>query len=169
MILVEDEKAGYKFYESVFKDHTVISSEGNTKLYASMIKVPDDNSLLVIADGAALGAYVDVIVKYAGRRHSVGLYFPESFEWLVLRSGVLQDRSINEILKEPENYIDSEKYLSWERFFTDLLREKTNDKSFMRYDKDHIPDYYTETKTADRILRVMPEEIIKILECGEKS
>ena len=163
MILVEDKKAGYQFYERVIKNASVISAEGNTGLYSRLISAPNDNRLLIIADGAALGAYVDPIVKYAQRRHDIGLYFPESFEWIVLKSGVIRDESIREVLEHPEDFIDSQKYISWERFFTSLLREKTNDRKYMKYNKDSLPNYYTEEKPSNLIIKVIPEEIRDIL------
>lgn len=46
------------------------------------------------------------------------MYLPESFEWMILNAGVVQEKEIMEILKEPEKYIESQKYFSWERFFT---------------------------------------------------
>ena len=46
------------------------------------------------------------------------MYLPESFEWMILNVGVVQEKEIMEILKEPEKYIEGQKYFSWERFFT---------------------------------------------------
>lgn len=57
------------------------------------------------------------------------LYLPESFEWLILSSRILNDSEIDKILEVPSDYIDSEKYFSWERFFTELLIEKSKVKN----------------------------------------
>ena len=48
------------------------------------------------------------------------LYLPESFEWLILLSGVLESNEIEQILDEPYAYIESKEWFSWERFFTGL-------------------------------------------------
>ena len=32
------------------------------------------------------------------------MYLPESFEWMILNAGVVQEKEIMEILKEPEKY-----------------------------------------------------------------
>jgi hypothetical protein len=163
MVLIEDKESGYQFFNKVLSAVNVVSAEGNSKIQAKMIETDGESSLLIIADGAALGPYIDGIVKYAGFRKSVALYFPESFEWMILKSGVLEDRGIDEILSHPEDYIDSREYISWERFFTALLRECTVDDRYKQYNKSDIPEFYTQGKNADRILSVMPEEIRELL------
>lgn len=81
----------------------------------------------IIADGAAIGLEMDRLFKYAMKKRNVHLYFPESFEWLLLQSGLIQSKELQAILERPENYIDGKEYFSWERFFTNLLIEETKD------------------------------------------
>lgn len=38
---------------------------------------------------------------------------PESFEWLVLSSGLIEGKDIENMLEEPEKYIDSKEYFIW--------------------------------------------------------
>lgn len=45
------------------------------------------------------------------------MYLPESFEWIILKSGVLEGKDLNEILERPEEFIESSEFVSWERFF----------------------------------------------------
>ena len=78
----------------------------------------------MIADGAAIGPEMD---KYTLKKKNIHLYFPESFEWLILSSGLIQGKDIQSILENPENYLDSREYFSWERFFTSVLTERTKD------------------------------------------
>ena len=56
-----------------------------------------------------------------------------------------------EILKEPEKYIESQKYFSWERFFTNLLIEKT-DGTYMKYQKSKLNPVYLHEKNKRMIL-----------------
>lgn len=58
------------------------------------------------------------IWKISEYKKNIKMYLPESFEWMILNAGVVQEKEIMEILKEPEKYIESQKYFSWERFFT---------------------------------------------------
>lgn len=159
MVLVEDKVSGYEFYKNVLRTCNVSSAEGNTNIFPKMIESSADNRVLVIADGAAFGAHADNIIKYSEKKGNIGLYFPESFEWMVLKSGVLEDKETDEILEAPENYIDSRQYVSWERFFTALLIEKSQKEKYMKYSKATLQDYYLEERNAGRIIAVIPEEI----------
>ena len=128
-----------------------------------MIECSGDNNLLIIADGAAFGAYVDNIVKYRYLKKHIALYFPESFEWLILKSNVLDDNSLKDILSHPEDYIDSSEYISWERYFTNLLISKTENDRIKGYSKTNLPAFYSTGKNASMILNNVPEEIRKLL------
>ena len=59
---------------------------------------------------------------------------PESFEWIVLASHLIDGKRIEAILEQPEDYIDSKEFFSWERFFTRLLVNETMD-SYLQYSK----------------------------------
>ena len=48
---------------------------------------------------------------------NVVLYLPESFEWIILRSEVIEDNVIVEMLKHPEDYIERKDFFSWKRYF----------------------------------------------------
>ena len=76
---------------------------------------------------------------------------PESFEWIVLKSGLIDDREIRKILETPELFIDGKKYFSWERFFTNLLIEKTKN-SYLQYRKSAINKTYLHSKNKEKIL-----------------
>ena len=162
LILVEDKEAGYQFFSSLVGPDRCITSEGNSSLYKKILAADNTNGILAIADGAAFGAYIDKVVKFAELKMHIALYFPESFEWMVLKSGILKDASLDEIMRHPQDYIDSAEYVSWERFFTDLLKEKTKDDPVKRYSKKSLSSFYT-GKNADQILSVMPPEIISLI------
>ena len=87
---------------------------------------------MIIADGAAFGSEMDRMIKLCTR--NIIMFLPESFEWLILSSGVVQDAEIREILENPSNYIESSEYFSWERFFTKILVAKRQD-SYLKYKK----------------------------------
>ena len=84
------------------------------------------------------------------------MYLPESFEWMILNAGVVQEKEIMEILKEPEKYIESQKYFSWERFFTALLTQRTSN-SYLSYTKSKLNPVYLQEQEKDAILSVIPK------------
>lgn len=59
-----------------------------------------------------------------------------------------------EILDKPFDYIESQDYFSWERFFTDLLIMETDDTQFP-YFKSKLNEYYMKGQIKDKILDVM--------------
>ena len=128
-----------------------------------MLQIPDDQSVIVIADGAAFGAFIDSIIQIRNTHSSIGLYLPESFEWLILKSGILTDADLLDILEHPDHYIESRQYFSWERFFTELLEEKTKGDKYKQYHKEKLSDYYTSKTIAKKIIDIMPDEIQKYL------
>ena len=91
------------------------------------------------------------LYQMAQLHKNIVLYLPESFEWLILKSGLLEEKEIYEILKQPELYIESQKYFSWERFFTNLLAEKTKN-TYLQYTKAKLNTVYLHEKSKKAIL-----------------
>ena len=83
------------------------------------------------------------------------MYLPESFEWMILTAGVIPGKSQKEILAEPENYIESAKFVSWERFFTDLLITETQNDPVWAYSKKKLPSAYLSAKVMTAMQKVM--------------
>lgn len=84
----------------------------------------------------------------------VKCYLPESFEWLLLKSGVIDKAMVRDILNHPEDFIESQKYFSWERFFTALLAEYTQD-SYFRYSKNKLNEVCLHEKIRQAVLNVI--------------
>ncbi len=156
LFITEDQKSGFQFFQRVADDRIAcISAQGKSNLSRMIRKYPG-KKILVIADAAALGAEIETLVQYQ-KLHPDELFFflPESFEWLILQSGLIKSNDIPEILKNPAEYIACEKYFSWERFFTELLISHTKEISYMCYDKSELPEFYQKPEHAEKILRAM--------------
>lgn len=161
-VVVEDSKAGYEFYCAYFDGTKVVceTSKSKSKLNKWVKDYSDSNpekKLLVIADGAAFGSEMNrfmEIYKSAKNSAHITLCLPESFEWLILKSGLLHQQDINEILRNPSDYVESKEYFSWEQFFTHLLVERTKESGFMRYkeDKSTLADFYKQKENAEKII-----------------
>ena len=83
---------------------------------------------------------------------------PESFEYLILKSGVLRNEELISILNNVSQYVESEKYESWENFFTELLITLTADR-VERYSKNVLNAYYLQEWIIEKIKGQMPKEI----------
>ena len=150
-IVVEDSNSGYEFFKFVADENDMEceSAGGKTKLY-SVLK-EKQGEVCVIADGAAIGAEMEKLYGLAQENVNVKLYLPESFEWIILKSGLIASKEIEKILEEPENYIDSREYFSWERYFTHLLIQLT-EGTYFKYQKSRLNPVYLHEKNKKQIV-----------------
>ena len=154
VILTEDSGSGYRFFKTLADKYYIecVSAAGKSNIIGLLENYKDKN-VLVVADGAAFGAEIQDIVKVQQLRpRKVGIFLPESFEWLILKSGLVNDPEW-EMVTMPEKYVDSKKYFSWERYFTDLLVEATGEMEYKRYpaNKNSLPEFYIQDKSVEQI------------------
>ena len=164
VLVLEDSNSGYEFFKQGFRHINCISAGGNSKVVPQITSLNKDSNILVIADGAAFGAYIENLLTVKDIRNNVGIYLPESFEWMILKSDILNKSEISKILNHPEDYIDSSVYFTWERFFTDLLEKETANDNITKYSKAKINKYYISERNIRKVLEIMPEEIRKSLD-----
>lgn len=156
LVITEDSKSGYQFFDNYFSEYGIkcISAESKAKIYNQLLEREYDTAL-VIADGAAFGPEIERVLSLKNAK-KIMLFLPESFEWIILRSGVVKDTEISAMLEKPYDYIESGKYFSWERFFTDVLTEKTKG-TYLKYDKSQLNKSYVNPNEKNAIFGVMPE------------
>ena len=155
-IIIEDSNSAYQFFDAICQKEGIQckSAGGKPNLY-QLIRGDDNGTVLVIADGAAFGPEMERCLSL--RRTKNALFFlPESFEWLILKSGLIDGNRIQDILRHPEDFIKSEKYMSWERFFTALLVDETKG-SYLAYRKSKLNPSYINVNEQDRIMKVVRE------------
>lgn len=156
VLLTEDSKSGLQFFEARFDGEKLHceSAQSNTKILDWLCS-HDDDPVFVIADGAAFGPYADRVLKYQKEHpHEVTVCLPESFEWLLLSSGVVKADGVEENLGSPENYVDSAKYMSWEQFFTSVLSDATRGTP-LAYNKGRIAKGYLAPANADKVMALI--------------
>ena len=157
MVVVGDSNSGFQFFKAVCNNCGIrcISAYGKSNIISEIKKLLKTNEkILIIADGATFGSEMERVTKYIFDRKDVVLYLPESFEWLLLRSGLYEYNDLDEILKSPSDYIKSEKFFSWERYFTYLITKITQG-TYLQYSKNKLNDVYLNKKEKDVILNVM--------------
>lgn len=160
VVLVEDSNAGCDFFESIAEGRSwrVISAGGKSNIY-KLLKEHENKRVLVIADGAAFGSEMDKVMKKINMSDRMAIYLPESFEWLILKADVIRDNTVAEILEHPSDFIESRDYMSWERFFTALLVDKTKD-TYLRYSKSKLNESYKNQKIQGKILQEIPDQLL---------
>ena len=157
-IVTEDSNAGHEMFDHIAtKNHiSCISAQGKSNVFSQLVNRTADR-VLVIADGAAFGSELEKIYQLMeAQPNKITLYLPESFEWLVLRSGILGSQTPKEILEHPSDNIESSLYFSWEQYFTDLLIQLTHD-TVLHYSKNRLNPSYLQPANVAKVLRAMQE------------
>lgn len=157
MIITEDSNSGHEFFLHVADQNGIhcISAHGKSNIFHTVQGLKGKQKICIIADGAAFGAEMDRLYKLqAVQPGRITMYLPESFEWLILKSDMIHDQSVREILSSPEEHIDSAVYFSWEQYFTQLLTERTTD-TYMRYTKEQLNRFYLQNSNVNKILETI--------------
>ena len=155
-VITEDSNSGFQFFHSICEKGgkiRCISAQGKSNIFAHVADNLNEK-ILVIADGAAFGSEMEKLVRLMKGYPNIVLYLPESFEWIILSSGVIEDSESEEMLKHPEDYIESKEFFSWARFFTAQLIQCTQN-SYLKYSKRQLNPSYLQEKISGKILAVM--------------
>ncbi len=157
-VIVEDSNSGYDFFKAVVSDDiNCISAGGKTKIKRTVMD-NEGKHLLVIANGAAFGSEMGELFLYMQKHPEVSLYLPESFEWLILKSGLIDGNRIADILQHTEDFLESSEHFSWERFYTKLLISET-EGTYLQYSKQKLNDVYLNPNEKEAIIKAA--EIIR--------
>ena len=146
-VITEDSKSGFQFYNDFFSksEMEVLSAESNSGIF----KWLDENKgrkVLVIADGAAFGSEIDRVLKLQSSPN-FRLCLPESFEWLILKSGLIKTADISFVLDNTSDYVESSEYFSWENFFENYLIQNTVNTQFQYAKREINPVYLIEANS----------------------
>lgn len=157
VLLSEDSKSGFQFFENRFSG-TAVSCEtakSNSQIVNWLLNHRDSN-IFIVADGAAFGPYADKVLKIQREfPHSITVCLPESFEWLLLKSGIVSDGSLKDVLDNPSDHIESSEFFSWERFFSSYLREITHDNPNLKYEKSELAAGYMTGPNASKVMALI--------------
>lgn len=154
--MTEDSRSGLRFYSNRFEgsDLRCESAKSNSGIMAWLLEHADEH-VFVIADGAAFGPYADRVLKLQ-REHpaNITVCLPESFEWLLLKAAIVGSRDAEAMLADPSSHIESSRYFSWERYFTDYLEGLTAGQPFA-YGKDKLADAYMAEANASKVMALI--------------
>lgn len=158
LVVVEDSNAGFEFFSELFSRVGIpCVSAGGKGNVCRTVKDASEQSILVIADGAAFGPEMEGATSL-GAYKRVRLFLPESFEWLVLNSGLIGGSDVADALANPSDHIESRDFFSWERFFTAFLVGKTRG-TYLQYEKRALNPAYLQDREMGAIKGEMPKDI----------
>ena len=136
--------AGYQMFHAIYAENKIscASAAGKSNI-ASYLLFNKNDRIFAIVDGAAFGADIKSVTHALTINTRSYIWTPESFEYLILQSGIFHEETLQKILNSPSEYIESGNFSSWERFFTRLLEELTKNTIYA-YNKKHLnPNYLT--------------------------
>ncbi len=101
-IITEDSNSGYDFFEAVSREKRICceSAGGKSNIFSSPKDVGNEE-ICVVADGAAIGPEMNRLYKQCEKYQNIKLYLPELFEWIILKSGLIEGKKLKEILEKP--------------------------------------------------------------------
>lgn len=153
IVIVEDSNSGYDFFSNVIAEPiNCISAKGKSNIKA-LVEDNYGKHILVIADGAAFGSEMNELYLYTKNDPHLFLYLPESFEWVILSSGLIDGNRIASILEHTEDFVESAECFSWEQYYTKLLIRET-DGTYLKYSKHQLNKNFLNPKEKDAVLRV---------------
>lgn len=157
ILITEDSEAGFSFFQKAANALGIqcVSAHGKSNLLTTL-KAHEGLNILLVADTAALGCEIDALLQYQKfHEDQITFFLPECFEWLVLKSGLIRNHALTNILSHPADYIECENYFSWEPFFHDTLRNMTMGDALKQYSKTRLLPYYTNPANAQKIIDAM--------------
>lgn len=158
-VVTEDSNSGYEFFRELSRQKKIecIAANGKSNILKCLQKNTEcpEGQVLVIADGAAFGSEMREMMQYIENEENIVLYAPESFEWLLLSTNAIPNVNITAILEKPEDYIESAMYASWERYFTKILTEQTQDNPIWAYTKRKLTKVYLSSRMLNAAKKVM--------------
>ena len=161
MVLTEDSNAGYEMFQAVCQDMEIIcESAGGKSNVAKYILAHKEDQILAIVDGAAFGADMQSVMHALEMSRHSQVWTPESFEYLILQSSIVQAEGLGEILSQPGEFIESGEYPSWERYFTHLLESMTKNTIYA-YSKRRLNPNYLTKGNIGKLKKIMMEALRK--------
>lgn len=152
LILTEDSNSGYDFFSSLC---VCQGCGGRDNVYKKIMEY-SDTDLIAVVDGAACGAQFsrisEAVALHAGKCQ---VFVPESFEWLILKANLFEDKESLDILENVSEHVDSAQYESWERYFLHLLSEVAT-TNYKNYNKSRLNSWFLEDRQMKKIKDMIP-------------
>ena len=109
IIITEESKSGYEFFLDTVKNTNIkCEAAGGKSKIKGLLKKYKSSNIIIVADGAAIGCEMESLVKEQELSYGkLALFLPESFEWLILKSGIFGNSAG---ITDTYVYADSKKY-----------------------------------------------------------
>lgn len=152
LIITEDSNSGYEFFKQYCDMLGIrcVSAKGKSNILNVLGRFTEIRNVLAIVDGADFGPEMEAVMKKVCKG-DLKLYAPESFEWLLLKSGVVKEVP-KDVLENPAKYIESSEYFSWEQYFTSVITKATEGTPY-KYSKHRLNRVYLLDANIRKVIR----------------
>ena len=159
-IITEDSNAGNEMMRAVFKCEC-IPAHGNGNILNTLKQNKTLKNRMIFADGAVFGAYYTEIFEYIINNYldNVLIWLPESFEYLILTSGIAGNIDAK-YLEFTYDYADTIEYETWEQYYTKLLIEQTAKETAFRYSKRKLTFGYLQPQSIEKFKTTIPSSCL---------
>lgn len=137
LVITEDSNSGHEMFSKVFKEYDVVSAYGRDNVY-NVLNTQKFKCAYMIVDGAAFGSCIGRIIP---KFNNVFIFAPESFEYLLLKTNAFK-RYLKDELDNTSEYCDSVDFISWEKYYTNLLSGLCKEKYDISYSKKKLNEFF---------------------------
>ena len=156
-VITEDSNSGFEFYSILYRGKCD-SAHGKNNVY-ELLRQNRTEKVLAVVDGAAFGSEIAKVLDFLKVNRSECVVFaPESFEYLILLSGLIDCPS--SVTEETYRYADSCDYVSWEDFYSEYLRNATRNTD-KHYSKTRLAPFHMTDKAVRMISSVIPSSVLE--------
>lgn len=153
VVITEDSGSGHEMFTRALPSCLVDTAKGKSNIIKKSAEYKNAGVVAVV-DGAAFGPEMQDMMRYIRTHGNTLLYAPESFEYLLLNLRIF--RSIKDKLENTADYAESSKYLTWEQYYEDLLKQELN-KLGIKYDKGKLPKQLLSDATVAEFREMLPD------------
>lgn len=166
LVVTEDSNSGYEMAKYAFDSEKmrVISVGGNASVYRTLMKNGGENDQICVdVDGAAFGPYIEPVLKFAELQGTISVSAPESFEFILLHlDSVMKHLSLDHgELSRTYDFCDSKDFITWERYYENLLNEITTEHLGFSYGKSKLNPYFLNGRCAELFIEQICKSFIK--------
>jgi len=166
LVVTEDSNSGYEMAKYAFDSEKmrVISAGGNASVYRTLMKNGGENDQICVdVDGAAFGPYIEPVLKFAELQGTISVSAPESFEFILLHlDSVMKHLSLDHgELSRTYDFCDSKDFITWERYYENLLNEITTEHLGFSYGKSKLNPYFLNGRCAELFIEQICKSFIK--------
>lgn len=166
LVITEDSNSGFEMVQYSFDSSgtEVVSAGGNASVLGTLKKNWRQEGLICVnVDGAAFGAYIEAVLKYAEIKGNIVISAPESLEYILLKfSEVKRHLSVDcgELIRTYD-FCDGCEYSTWEQYYEDLLVRITSEHLGFTYNKRKLNPWFKNRKCAEQYLDLLCQCFVK--------